>query len=155
MVYTFLYNAQKLKITDNINYINGGFIMENFFEKARELAEQLLETPEGKKYTDAKYIFEGNEEAVAMLQQYNHKSQALQSMMQAGNSGEELEKNRAELTEHITTMKKNDIITEMFKSEEVFNSLVNNVMNIFNQTLIGEQEQEGCGGGCGSCGGCH
>ena len=33
------------------------------YEKARELGEMLLETKEGKRYYDAKYVYDGDDEA--------------------------------------------------------------------------------------------
>ena len=130
--------------------------MNNLFEQARELANNLLDTKEGKKYQEAKYIFEGDNEAIAMLQEYAKRTQDFQIKMQKGESGEAFEEARAELNSLVEEMKQNNIITELFKAEGEFNQMVASVMDIFNATLIGESEEQGCcSSGCGGCSGCH
>lgn len=132
--------------------------MNNLFEQARELANALLETKEGKKYQEAKYIFEGDNESIEMLQEYAKKTQDFQMRMQRGEAGPEFENAREELNKFVVQMKENTIITELFKAEGEFNQMVSSVMDIFNATLMGESEQQGggcCGGGCGGCSGCH
>ena len=131
--------------------------MSNLFEKAREFANDLLETKEGKKYQEAKYIFESDDEAVAMLQKYSEKTREFQVKKQRNEQGEEFERAKKELNDLILEMKGVTVITEFFKAEEEFNRMVASVMDIFNATLIGESEEKrGCGsGGCGGCSGCH
>ena len=68
--------------------------MNNLFEQARELAKALLDTKEGKKYEEAKYIFEGDDDSIAMLQEYGKRTQDFQMRMQKGESGEEFENAR-------------------------------------------------------------
>ena len=128
--------------------------MNNLFEQARELAKALLETNEGKKYQEIKYIFEGDDEAVNMLQQYAQKSQAFQMKMQQQESTESLEQARDELNNLVAQMKQNNIITDLFKAEADFNRVVDSVMDIFNVTLMGENEGGCSSGGCGGCSGC-
>lgn len=128
------------------------------FEQARKLAENLLDTPEGKKYQEAKYIFEGDDDSINTLQEYAKMRQDFQIRMQKGESGEAFENARQELNEMVEKVKSNEIITNLFQAEETFNAMVSNVMDIFNATLIGESEEEqGCcgSGGCGGCTGCH
>lgn len=132
--------------------------MNNLFEQARELAKALLDTKEGKKYEEAKYIFEGDDDSIAMLQEYAKRTQDFQMRMQKGESGEEFENARQELNNLVSQMKENNIITDLFKAEGEFNQMVASVMDIFNATLMGESQEAGgcCGsGGCGGCSGCH
>ena len=132
--------------------------MNNLFFFFLELAKALLDTKEGKKYEEAKYIFEGDDDSIAMLQEYGKRTQDFQMRMQKGESGEEFENARQELNNLVSQMKENDIITELFKAEGEFNQMVASVMDIFNATLMGESAQAGgcCGsGGCGGCSGCH
>lgn len=130
--------------------------MNNLFEQARELAKALLETNEGKKYQEAKYIFEGDDNAVNMLQQYAQKTQDFQMKMQQQESGESFEKARDELNNLVSEMKQNNIITDLFKAEADFHRIVDSVMDIFNVTLMGENENTGgcSSGSCGGCSGC-
>lgn len=130
----------------------------NLFEQARNLAENLLNTPEGKKYQEAKYIFEGDDIAMNKLQEYSKMRQDFQMRMQRGEAGEDFEIARQELNQMVEDIKADEVITNLFKSEEEFNQMVTNVMDIFNATLIGESEnmQGGCcNSGCGGCSGCH
>ena len=132
--------------------------MNNLFEQARELAKALLDTKEGEKYEEAKYIFEGDDDSIAMLQEYAKRTQDFQMRMQKGESGEEFENARQELNNLVSQMKENNIITDLFKAEGEFNQMVASVMDIFNATLTGESQEAGgcCGsGGCGGCSGCH
>ena len=132
--------------------------MNNLFEQARELAKALLDTKEGEKYEEAKYIFEGDDDSIAILQEYAKRTQDFQMRMQKGESGEEFENARQELNNLVSQMKENNIITDLFKAEGEFNQMVASVMDIFNATLTGESQEAGgcCGsGGCGGCSGCH
>lgn len=129
------------------------------FEKARELANLLLESDEGQKYTSAKYIFDSNLESHQKLNEYNRCRDKFNEKMQLGyESEEEFEKQRKQLNEIATEIKKDKIISDFFKAEKDFNNLVSNVMSLFNSTLNGEMEQEKkgcCSGGCGGCSGCN
>ncbi|MDE6181872.1 MAG: YlbF family regulator [Eubacteriales bacterium] len=130
----------------------------NLFEQARTLAENLLNTPEGKKYQEAKYIFEGDDVAINKLQEYAKMRQNFQIRMQRGDAGEDFENDRQNLNKMIEDVKSDEVISNLFKAEEIFNQMVSSVMDIFNATLIGESEEaQGgcCNSGCGGCSGCH
>lgn len=130
--------------------------MENIFKQAREFANTLLETKEGKAYTEAKYIFEGNEDAVSLLNVYAQKTQSLQIKINNGELEENLKDDKEDIKQFVEKIKKEPILVKLFEAEDEFNALVGSVMDIFNQTLSGKEEQQGgCSGGCGSCGGCH
>lgn len=131
--------------------------MDTVFEKARELAQMLLESEQGKKMYDARFIFENNEEAKAQLLNYTNYKQAVQMRIDNGNlSQEEIDKESEKLSSMIKEMQANPVINDMVAAESDFNMFVNHVMSIFQATLQGDtEESSGCSGSCSTCGGCH
>lgn len=133
--------------------------MENtIYDKARELAYEVLSTDEGKRVAETRYIFDNNPEARQKLLDYNTYREAVNMRVQEGSiSQEELKKEGSRLTEMIAELKKNEIINDMVQAESEFNAVINRVMAIFQATITGECEDNegGCPGSCGSCGGCH
>lgn len=132
---------------------------KSIFEMAREFAGCLLETNEGKRYQEAKYIFEGDDEAMNLLSEYSKIRQDFQGKRKRGESGQEFERLRSELNSITEEIKKDEIVTNLFKTEEEFNALVSAALDIFNTTLTGDdlkQTKKGCcgSGGCGGCTGC-
>lgn len=125
------------------------------YNKARELAELLLQTDEGKAMADARFIYEGNEEAKKLLFNYSQYRDGVQVKMESGTfSQEEFEKEKEKLDAMIAEVRANPIIADMINAENQFNALANQVMNVFKATIMG-QDEDSCGGNCGSCGGCH
>lgn len=133
--------------------------MENtIYDKARELAYEVLSTDEGKRVAETRYIFDNNEEARQKLLDYNTYREAVNMRVQEGSITEdELKKEGSKLTQMIAELKKNDIINDMVQAESEFNALINRVMTIFRSTITGECEdnEDGCTGSCGTCGGCR
>lgn len=129
---------------------------ENIFEKARELANMILETPEGMAYNDAKYVFDGDENAQASLKNYSMFRNAVAQRVNNNEiTQEELEAENEKLKTMINELTSNPVINDMFMAEQRLNQLVNNVMNVFNATIQGDECDCGCNGSCGSCSGCH
>lgn len=130
--------------------------LNEIFDKARDLAEMLLETEEGKAMNDAKFVFDGDEEAQNMLNQYSIYRNSVQQRVQDGTiTQEEFEKENEVMAEKIKELQANKVISDLFIAEQNFNHVINHVMNVFNATLAGEPEVGGCGGSCGGCSGCH
>ncbi len=126
------------------------------FEKARDLANSLLESEQGKKMKETQYIFDGNAEARQQLLDYTNYREAINTRVQSGELTEEEMKSEAKkLQAMITELKKNPIINDMVVAEGEFRAVVNRVMSIFNSTLSGEIDEGGCSGQCSSCSGCH
>ncbi|MBQ6553707.1 MAG: YlbF family regulator [Firmicutes bacterium] len=133
---------------DNLNEI---------FDSARKLAEMLLETDEGKALNDARYVFDGNEEAQKMFSDYAAYRQRIQVMANNDDiSEEELEKENEIIAGKIKELQQNPVIRDLFVAEQNFNNIINHVMNVFNATLAGDSGlPSGCSGSCSTCGGCH
>ncbi|MDO5388046.1 MAG: YlbF family regulator [Clostridia bacterium] len=133
--------------------------MDNsIYDMARELAYAVLSTDEGKKVAETRYIFDNNEEARQKMLDYNTYREAVNMRVQEGSiSQEEMKAEGTKLSQMIAELKANSIINDMVQAEGEFNAVINRVMNIFQATITGECEDEngGCTGSCGTCGGCH
>lgn len=127
---------------------------EKIFQAARDLANMLLETKEGMAYNDAKYVFDGDEQAQAMLRDYSLFRNAVQQRINNNEiTEEELEEENTKLKAKIEELTNNEVINNMFVAEQNFNQLVNTAMNIIQATIQGDEG--GCNGNCGGCCGCH
>ena len=126
------------------------------FGAARELAQLVLETEEGKALYDARYIFEGDNMAQKLMSDYSIYRQGVQNRMQNGDlSEEELDRENEILSQKIKELQENEVIKQYFVAEQNFNHVVGHVMNVFNATLAGDENIGGCSGSCSTCGGCH
>ena len=126
------------------------------FGAARELAQLVLETEEGKALYDARYIFEGDNMAQKLMSDYSIYRQGVQNRMQNGNlSEEELDRENEILSQKIKELQENEVIKQYFVAEQNFNHVVGHVKNVFNATLAGDENIGGCSGSCSTCGGCH
>lgn len=125
------------------------------YEKSRELGEMLLQTEEGKRMYDAKFVLDGDDEAKQLLFEYNQYRQTVQNQINEGLlSEEDFEKVKQKNSELFEGLRKNSVLKEMLEAESEFNNIVNRAMDILKSTIMGEQEV-GCSGSCSSCGGCH
>ena len=127
------------------------------YEKARELGEMILETKEGKRLYDAKFIYGGDDDAKKVLTEYMMYRNILRSKAGDGSiSEEELKSEIQKLNVLGEKAKENAVVKELMDAEDKFNTLVNSVLNILKETVLkDEEESEGCTGICSSCGGCH
>ena len=127
------------------------------YEKARELGEMILETKEGKRLYDAKFIYGGDDDAKKVLTEYMMYRNILRSKAGDGSkTEEELKSEIQKLNDLGEKAKENAVVKELMDAEDKFNTLVNSVLNILKETVLkDEEESEGCTGSCSSCGGCH
>lgn len=127
----------------------------NIFEKARELGNLILETKEGKKLNDKRYIFDANEDAKRKLFEYSRYRDSIQIKINNGElSGEELKSEQENLKKKASEVMEDPIIREMFAAEEELSAIVNQVINILTATVEGNADG-GCSGNCSVCSGCH
>lgn len=125
------------------------------YEKARELGEMLLETKEGKRLYDAKFVYKEDLEARKALTEYMQYRNILQSKVNTGSVSEEQIKDEIEkLNEIGKKARENKVVAELMDAEEEFSKIVNSVLGILKDTVL-ENEEGGCSGSCSSCGGCH
>lgn len=126
------------------------------YEKARELGEMILETKEGKRFYDAKFVYEGDEEAKRILAEYSQFKNTLQLKVNDGSiSEEDLKQEIDKLNQMGVNARKNTVVAELTDAEKEFNGLVNTVLGILKETVLKDEENSGCSGNCSSCGGCN
>ena len=126
------------------------------YDKARELGEMILETKEGKRFYDAKFVYNGDAEAQKVLAGYMHARNLLQSKAQTNSiTEEEFQEELKKLQEIGKKTQENPIVDELLTAQDEFNQLVNTVLGILKETVVKDEENGGCSGSCSSCGGCH
>lgn len=131
--------------------------MSNYFEKARELGELIKESEYAKIMADARAVYEENEAAVQMLNEYaSYQNNVKQSMDQGVMTTEQARESTQRLAAMVHELKQEPAIAALIFAENEFNAFVNQVMNVLKFTITGEDESDGCSTGeCGSCAGCH
>lgn len=126
------------------------------YDMARELAKALLESKEGMAVNDARFVFDGNEEAQKLLFGYTDARSRLQNAIENGQIEDaDIEGEAKKLEDMAKELQDNEIITDMMNAEQNFQQFINSVMNVFNATLSGDENKGGCTGSCSSCSGCH
>jgi len=128
----------------------------SIIEKAKELGQMLAESNEFVKMRTAEQAQQDDTDAQMLLMGYNQKRQEL--MMQAQKEDitpEEMQAIRTEMESEFNKLNTNPNIVEYIESMQVFNELMQQV-NASISYYITPQQEEGCGGECGGCGGgCH
>ena len=95
------------------------------YEKARELGEMILETKEGKRLYDAKFIYGGDDDAKKVLTEYMMYRNILRSKAGDGSiSEEELKSEIQKLNVLGEKAKENAVVKELMDAEDKFNTLV-------------------------------
>lgn len=126
------------------------------YEKARELGELMLESKEGKRLYDAKFVFEGDDDAKRLFAEYTRLDSITRAKMKEGNmSQDELAAEIDKLNKMGEKVLENSAAAELMKAREEFNGLVNTVLEILRETVLKDEGNSGCSGSCSSCGGCH
>ena len=129
--------------------------MATVYELARELGNEILKTKEIEKLLEAKKIFDADEEAVSLLDEYEKIRNDMQAKMMAGHSTVEEQKEiQSILNEKSEKIKKNDAACQLFAAENEFNKFMQSIFSII-QTTISREESECSPEGCASCSGCH
>lgn len=131
------------------------------FEHARLLGEELLKTKEVERLLNAKKVFEADEEAVALINEYSQMQSEYQEKLQDINiTKEEYEEATNKMMEKGTIIKNHAVAGELINAQNELNNLINKVFSIVTNTMSGEEESQcgdgGCSSGCCStCNGCH
>ncbi|MDR0958588.1 MAG: YlbF family regulator [Clostridiales bacterium] len=124
------------------------------YEKARELGGLIVNSEQGIAINEAKEKFEADEAAVKMRDEYLAYQTNIQESMEKGvlDKGAFADATKR-LTEMSAELKKNESFFELYKAEQEFNFLVNQVISVIKTTIMGDDE--GCDSDCECCGGCH
>ena len=126
--------------------------MQEVLLKARELGEAIQSSEEMKKVKDLEIAQENDEEAKALLQEFNLNRMNLARDMQNGKLKREeaIRKNNEAFD---AMLKKSQVIADYIAAKSEFDALVNQVNQIINFYITGQDPN--CTHDCSTCGGCH
>jgi cell fate (sporulation/competence/biofilm development) regulator YlbF (YheA/YmcA/DUF963 family) len=121
-------------------------------DKARELGELIQASDEMARVKKAEIAQEADENAQDLLKEFNMQRMNLARDMQKGDISREdaIAKNNASFDE---MLEKSDIIKEYIEAKKEFDTLVNQVNQILNFYITGQDPN--CTHNCSTCGGCH
>ena len=124
----------------------------DIFEKTRELGEMIQESEQMKKAKDLEAKQQSDEEASALLKEFNLNRINLARDMQNGKITKEaaIEANNKAFD---NMCEKSQIIREYIAAKQEFDSLVQQVNQILNYYITGTDPN--CTHDCSTCGGCH
>ena len=124
----------------------------NITEKAHELGKMIKESPEMAAMDKAEEIQKNDEDAQALLQEFNLKRMNLARDMQAGKieQAEAIQKNNAAFSEMV---EKSKTIRDYVEAKKAFDKLVQDINGIINYYITGQEP--GCTHNCSTCGGCR
>ncbi len=126
--------------------------MQEVLLKARELGEAIQSSEGMKKVKDLELAQENDEEAKALLQEFNLNRMNLARDMQNGKLKREeaIRKNNEAFD---AMLKKSQVIADYIAAKNEFDALVNQVNQIINFYITGQDPN--CTHDCSTCGGCH
>lgn len=119
-------------------------------EKAQELGFALRETAEAKKLQDAEMDLDNNKSSYQLIEEFQ---QLFQKIQQKQDDGEDIAQNELdEFNALQERVQQDNIIQDYFAAQQSFNQLLQQVNNVINQALRGEEScSPDC---CDSCSGC-
>lgn len=124
-------------------------------EKANELGLMLKESAEFERLQKAQDAQMADTEAQLMLMNYNKKRDELVAKAQKLDiTKEEMQDIRNEMEQEFAKLNQNANIVEFIEAMQQFNEMMEQVNQIVT-SYVYPQQQGGCDGSCGSCGGCH
>ncbi|KXL53175.1 hypothetical protein CLNEO_11460 [Anaerotignum neopropionicum] len=133
--------------------------MASVYELARNLGEELKNTPQVMELMSAKKAYEESPEIAAAVEEYTRLHQEFEAKMQKGGiSAEEQKAFSEDMAKRGEEIRNNKIAADLFAAEMNFNNFMNSIFTIVTSTLTGEEPAEsGCSpSACASCGGgCH
>ena len=125
----------------------------NIFEKTRELGELIQESELMKKTKELEAKQESDEEAVALLKEFNLNRMNLARDMQSGKLSREdaIQQNNQAFDDLCA---KSPVIREYVQAKQEFDAMVQQVNQILNYYITGQDPS--CTHDCSTCGGgCH
>lgn len=127
--------------------------MTDVTEKARELGELIQSSDEMARVKKAEIAQEADEAAKELLKEFNMQRMNLARDMQNGNiSREDAVKKNNEAFDEL--LQKSEVIKEYIEAKSAFDTLVNQVNQILNFYITGQDPN--CTHDCSTCGGgCH
>ena len=122
-------------------------------EQTHELGKLIKNSPEMAAYKAAEEAQMNDEEAKALMQEFNLNRMNLARDMQQGKiSQEEAVKKNNQAFEDM--LAKSQIIRDFIEAKKEFDAIIGEINGILNFYITG-QEPGSCTHDCSSCGGCH
>lgn len=121
-------------------------------EKAHELGQMIKECEEMKALKSAEEAQAHDDEAQAMVSEFNLKRMNLARDMQEGKITQEdaIKQNNEAFNKMVESCA---VIKEYVEAKKAFDKVINGVNSVINIYIMGEQG--GCTHDCHTCGGCH
>jgi cell fate (sporulation/competence/biofilm development) regulator YlbF (YheA/YmcA/DUF963 family) len=121
-------------------------------EQTHELGKLIKASAEMAAYKAAEEAQMNDEEAKALMQEFNLNRMNLARDMQDGKiSQEEAVKKNNKAFEEMT--EKSEVIRNFIEAKKQFDAVIGEINGILNYYITGQEP--GCTHDCGSCGGCH
>lgn len=127
------------------------------FEKARALGEAMAQTDEYKAVQAAQTQLDADEEAQALIGQYNGLQTTMQELMQAENPDRDavaaLASSMRQIQGQLTQMPAMQALNE---AQTAFADVLNSVNQVLRFIITGQTgDADGCGANCAGCKGCE
>lgn len=134
--------------------------MASVYELARNLGQELTNTPEVQELLEAKKKFEADEKIVKLVEEYTQLQKEFEEKYAAGKTTQDEQAAfTKDMTERGNVIKENKAASDLFAAEMKFNNFMNSIFSIVTATLAGDDPSQtgGCSPDCcSSCGGgCH
>ncbi len=131
--------------------------MTDLTKLAHELGEAIEASEEFKNYNEAKALQETDSELQMFIGEYNLRRMQLMNELQkdpADQNGEMLDSMRDTMNAAYDKVTSHPVMKKFSQASEALQEMVNNVYQIINFHVTGE-EPHSCGGNCSGCSGCH
>lgn len=129
--------------------------MSEILTKARELGQAIVDSEEYKTLKAAEEKQEKDEEAMALLVEYNNVRKALAEEINGGEvSDERMNEIRTKLEETYEKVMSHPTISEYYAAQQKFEGVVQQMNSILTYFMTGEISG-GCSGSCSGCSGCN
>lgn len=128
--------------------------MSEILTKARELGQAIVDSEEYKALKAAEEAQEKDEEAIALLVEYNNVRKALAEEINGGEvSDERMAEIRTKLEECYEKVMSHSTISEYYEAQKKFEAIVGQMNSILTYFMTGEISG-GCSGNCSGCSSC-
>jgi cell fate (sporulation/competence/biofilm development) regulator YlbF (YheA/YmcA/DUF963 family) len=118
----------------------------SIMEKAESLGEEIVESSEYNKLKDAEEAMQADDDAKALLDQFQAKQKQLQ--MAQMNGQQATQEQQQELQSIQAKMQENDKVKAFMETQEEFNKIMETVNQVITNALQGEEEGADCDKGC-------
>lgn len=127
-------------------------------EKARELGQAIVEDERCKRLQVAKAANDNNANLQEMIGEFNLKKMQLNNEFNTNpdeQSKEKFQRIEKELKDIYSKIMANETMIEYTAAKNDMDELVSHINSIIQVSISGEIDEDGCGGRCDSCSGCH